>query len=198
MKKNICRTLAFFCCLLSGIFALGSCSNFTTKNSFSGGTAQITLTQGTEDEVFTFNIPVDDEADVYAQQTTAADDAGLKAYLLQAKNGYEKPFETFYIKFVPSQVNSQGEVISPYATVVFTEFSIEEGTYFYPSSRTFFLNEETSFSSADYSLATGSGGKISFDWSVNDENSVKASQVYSNYEVKSYSLKSVKFTAELK
>ena len=95
MKKNICRTLAFFCCLLSGIFALSSCSNFTTKNSFSGGTAQITLTQGTEDEVFTFNIPVDDEADVYAQQTTAADDAGLKAYLLQAKTAMKNHLKLF-------------------------------------------------------------------------------------------------------
>lgn len=198
--KLIKHLLKISISLLSLSF-LVSCSDsnlFSTNESFDSGYAQIILTQGTEDEIFEFKIPIDESDQVYAKSTSAADNAALKAYLIQAKNGYEKPFEAFSIKFVPSQVDSSGNTVSPYATVVFTESTLEEGTSDFPMSRTFYLNSTTNFSISNYSISSSSSGKISFDWAVDDDNSVKASQVYSNYEVKSYRLKSVKFVVQCK
>ncbi len=196
--KLIKHLLKISISLLSLSF-LVSCSDsnlFSTNESFEKGYAQIVLTQGTEDEIFEFTIPIDEGDQVYAKTSSAADNATLKAYVIQAKNGYEKPFEAFSIKFVPEQTDSSGSTSSAYATVVFTESTLEEGISDFPMSRTFYLNSSTNFSSSNYSISASSSGKISFDWSVDDDNSVKASQTYSNYEVKSYNLKSVKFVVQ--
>jgi hypothetical protein len=163
--------------------------------------AEVTLASGT---VFRFELPPNDGSDdIYAVRTTSSESSSVKAYTVSALDASDVPYDAFYLKLTPVYTDSDGNTVGPTAVVRVTTYSASTSdtqidSNYYPKSRTFNLSSSTELSSANYDTPVSSGGKFAFNWTVDDDNEVEASETYSDYTYKSYPVVSVKVLATVK
>lgn len=174
-----------------------SCNQTITETD---GYAEVTLANGT---VFTFELPSSGNDKIYANRTTSATDSSAVAYTVSALSEYDVPYESFYLKLVPQYTDSNGNTVGPTAVVRVTEYhqateDTQVDSSSQPMSRTYNLSSSTSLSTQNYSTPLASDGTFSMNWCVGDEYAVKASELYSAYSYKTYSVTSVKVVATLK
>ena len=194
MKMNIKYCLPVL--LLGAVLMMSSCQNVASDNTENYAT--VTLASGT---VFTFKLPPNGSSDIYAVRTTSSDSSDVRAYTVSALSASDVPYDAFYIKFVPSYKNSSGTTVGPTAVVRVTEYNSTDSTLetaYQPLSRTFNLSSSTELTTNDYHVPEGSDGTFEFSWTVDDDDAVKASETFSAYAYKSYSVVSVKVIATVK
>ncbi|MBO6176026.1 MAG: hypothetical protein J6O39_00580 [Treponema sp.] len=169
----------------------GSCE---TDRTYEGNYATVTFTQGTEDTVYKFTLPYEDD-EIYADTTTAKDNASLTAYRIQAKNGYEDPFQALEVLFVPVQTDNE----TPYLTVTFYDRLEQNGnTSDIYQQRTFTLDSSSGLSAGSYTKSVVKGGKLFLNWQVSDVNSVECDSAYTNSTVNHYNIKGLSFLATIR
>ncbi|MCR5219338.1 hypothetical protein [Treponema sp.] len=165
-----------------------------TDQAYEGNYATITFTQGTDDTVYEFTLPYEED-DIYADTTTAADNASLTAYKIQAKNGYNDPFQSIEVLFVPAQSGNE----SPYLTVVFYDRLEQNGnTSDIYQQRTFTLDSSAGLTTGNYKKSIIKGGKLFLSWQVGDENSVECDSAYTSSTVNHYNIKGLSFLATIR
>ena len=165
-----------------------------TDRAYEGNYAAITFTQGTDDTVYEFTLPYEED-DIYAVKTTAKDNASLTAYKIQAKNGYEDPFQAIEVLFVPAQTGCE----EAYLTVVFYDrLKQNSATSDIYQQRTFTLDSSKGLSSNSYKKSNVKGGKLFFNWQISDANSVECDFAYTNSTINRYNLKGLSFLATIK
>jgi hypothetical protein len=194
MKMNIKYCLPVL--LLGAALMLASCQNAASDST--DNYATVTLASGT---VFTFKLPPNGSSDIYAVRTTSSDSPDVRAYTVSALSASDVPYDSFYIKFVPAYKNSSGTTVGPTAVVRVTEYHSPESsleTAYQPLSRTFNLSSSTELTTDNYHVPVASDGTFEFNWTVDDDNAVKANETFSAYAYKSYSVVSVKVIATLK
>ena len=156
----------------------GSCE---TDRTYEGNYATVTFTQGTEDTVYKFTLPYEDD-EIYADTTTAKDNASLTAYRIQAKNGYEDPFQALEVLFVTfyDRLEQNGNTSDIY------------------QQRTFTLDSSSGLSAGSYTKSVVKGGKLFLNWQVSDVNSVECDSAYTNSTVNHYNIKGLSFLATIR
>lgn len=204
-RKHFLPGLLLGFLIAAGTACICSCSD-AVNESAQNGYAVVTQKRSSSNSEYTrfsFTLPPNGSDKIYAERTTADDDASATAYLIRAIDAADAPYDALTIKLVPQHTNASGTVVKAYATVRVTEYTEEitssnSGSYYMPKTWFYTITSDNGLCVDDYHAPLAAGGIFTFDFAADVNHAVEASSDYSELTYAMYPLLNLTVAAPVK